>query len=1096
MPGFSIRNPYFIIVICLALLVIGVLSLSRMPVDLFPPINLPEVVVATFYSGMPPEDIETDITDPLERFFTLASGIDHMESRSLLGMSIIRVYFQPGTSPDADVTQLSNLALADLKRLPPGTLPPVVLKFDASSLPVALVTVEGKGLTQTQLHDYAQFQIRNQIAVVPGAEIPGVFGGTYRQIMVYVDPYKLLSRQLSVMDVVGAVNDANLILPAGDVKMGPYDYYVYSNSLVDNMDQLGQVPLKVKGHSWVTVNDVGKAEDAHGIQTNIVRIDGQKSAYIPIMKQGGDTNTIAVVDGVRQLTKHLYDIPKQMTTSIVFDQSVYVKEAIHTVLHEGALGLILTSLMILIFLGSFRATSAVLLSIPLSALAAFVVLAMMGGTVNTMILGGMALAFSRVIDNSVISLENIYRHLEMGATPMVAAEVGGAEVNLAVLAATLVDVVDFFPVVFLYGVAKFLFSALALAFCLSLLASFVVAMTVIPLFCSRFLKTTHAAEQKKEGEYNLEPTTAPDPSEGNHGWMERFNTRFNRMFNKILDFYEYWVRRALVRPGVTVAALIGVFILSLAIYPLLGLAFFPKTDAGQFTINLKVPTGTRIEVTDQYVAKVEDLIRHEVEPGDLRRIVSNIGVVGDFSALYTTNAGPYTATVQVQLNEPHDLSSFAYMDRVQSKMASQFPDIRTFFSSGSMVDAILNMGMPAPIDVQVSSPDLDQIYGIAQNLATQFRHVHGVGQIYIPQDMNYPGLRLDVDRVHAGELGLTQKDVVDNVITALNSNYMIAPNYWVDRKSGNDYYLTVQFFEHGQAAVHNMADLGQIPLRDPGNAAGINCGPARTAQPGSAQPPWNCTSGESRPITVLNNVVSVKQIQTPTEVDHYQIQRAVDVYVTPSGEDLGRVTGSIREILAKATIPGNVRVNLLGMVQGMEASFKSFALGFIISFVLLFLILTAQFKSFIDPFLIMLAIPMGFVGVLIILPLTHTTLNVMSLMGVLMLVGIADSNSILIVDFAHNLEQQGLSTLDAAITACRVRLRPILMTSLATVIGMIPMALKLGTGAEQYTPMARAIIGGLTSSVLLTIFIVPAAYVLVYGKRNQQAAKNPPEPAQ
>jgi HAE1 family hydrophobic/amphiphilic exporter-1 len=1086
MAGFSIRNPYFVIVICLVLVVIGVTSLSRMPVDLFPPINLPEVVVATFFSGMPPQDIETDITDPLERFFTLASGVDHMESRSLLGVSIIRVYFQPGTNPDADVTQLSNLALADLKRLPPGTLPPVVLKFDASSLPVALVTVKGDRLNQTQLHDFAQFQIRNQIAGVPGAEIPGVFGGAYRQIMVYVDPYKLASRQLSLMDVVGAVNNANLILPAGDVKMGPYDYFVYSNSLVDDMDQLGKIPLKIKGNSWVTVNDVGKAEDSHQIQSNIVRIDGQRSVYIPIMKQGGDTNTIAVVDGVRELTQHLYDIPKQMKTSIVFDQSVYVKEAIRTVLHEGALGLVLTSLMILIFLGSFRATSAVLLSIPLSALAAFVVLAMMGGTVNTMILGGMALAFSRVIDNSVISLENIYRHLEMGAAPMIAAEVGGSEVSLAVLAATLVDVVDFFPVVFLYGVAKFLFSALALAFCLSLLASFVVAMTVIPLFCSRFLKAVpHIPEPgtKKHG-YEGEPTSA-----ANRSWMDRFNGRFNGMFNRLLDFYERWVRRALERPGLTVAALSGVFLLSLAIYPLLGLAFFPKTDAGQFTINLKVPTGTRIEVTDQYVAKVEDLIRHEVEARDLKRIVSNIGVVPDFSSLYTTNSGPYTATVQVALNEPHQLSSFEYMDRVQKAMASQFPDIRTFVASGSMVDAILNMGMPAPIDVQVSSSDLSQIYDIAQNLASRFREVHGVGQIFIPQDMNYPALRLDVDRVHAGELGLTQKDVVDNVITALNSNYMIAPNYWVDRKSGNDYYLTVQFFEHGDAAIHNMADLGQIPLRDPGNS-GMNCGPSGPPQPGTGRASWAC-GGQGRPTTVLKNVVNVKQILTPTEVDHYQIQRAVDIYVTPSGEDLGRVTDAVRDILAKTKLPDNVRVNLRGMVQGMEASFKSFALGFLISFVLLFLILTAQFKSFIDPFLIMLAIPMGFVGVLIILPITHSTLNVMSLMGVLMLVGIADSNSILIVDFAHNLERQGLSPADAVITACRVRLRPILMTSLATIIGMIPMALKLGTGAEQYTPMARAIIGGLTSSVILTIFIVPAAYLLVYGKRGAKDASGP-----
>ena len=1047
MPRFSIKNPYFIIVVCLAIAVIGVTSLARMPVDLFPTINLPEVVVATFYSGMPPEDVETDITNPLERFFTLASGIDHMESRSLLGVSIIKVFFQPGTNADADVTELSNLALADLKRLPPGTLPPVVLKFDASSLPVCLVTVKGEGMNETQLHDIAQFQIRNQIAVVKGAEIPGVFGGKYRQAMVYVDPYKLLSRQISVMDVVDAVNNENLILPAGDVKIGPNDYYVYSNSLVKQVEELDQVPIKTVGQRWVSVGDVGEAKDASQLQYNIVRIDGQKSAYIPIMKQGGDTNTIQVVDDVRHLIGNLFDIPAQLKTAIVFDQSVFVKEALNTVLHEGIIGLVLTSLMILIFLGSMRATGAVLLSIPISALATFVVLYMMGSTVNTMILGGLALAFSRVIDNSVISLENIYRHLEMGSSPAVAAEEGGAEVSLAVLAATLVDVVDFFPVTFLFGVSKFLFSALALAFCLSLLASFVVAMTVIPLFCSKFLKGVHH-------EHGAEGVT--DRSLG-----ARFNAWFNRMFNGLLNGYERAVRFSLRRPALTLVVLLGVFFASLAIYPLLGLAFFPQTDAGQFTMNIKAPTGTRIEVTDQYVARIEDLIRRVVDPHDLRMIVSNIGVVNDFSSLYTTNAGQYTATIQTALNDDHRVGSLEYMDRVQHALAAEFPDVRAFFQSGSMVDAILNSGMPAPIDVQVNTRDLDTTYNTAQELARRIRRLPGVGQIYIPQDMNYPALRLDVDRVHASELGLSQKDIVDNVITALNSNTMIAPNYWVDYKTGNDYFLTVQYAEHGKSAIHNTVDLKQIPLR----------------APGLTQP------------TTLDSVVKLVNVQSPTEIDHYQIQRVVDVYVTPSGEDLGKLTNAIRQTIADAHLPSNIRVTLRGMVEGMEASFQSFALGFSLSFVLLFLILIAQFRSFIDPFLIMLAIPMGFVGVLVILPLTHTTLNVMSLMGVLMLIGIADSNSILIVDFAHKLEEQGLSVADAIVTACRVRLRPILMTSLATIIGMIPMAMKLGTGGEQYTPMARAIIGGLTSSVILTVFIVPAAYLLVYGRRQRNAGE-------
>jgi HAE1 family hydrophobic/amphiphilic exporter-1 len=1047
MSRFSIRNPYFIIVVCLVLVVIGVTSLVRMPVDLFPAINLPEVVVATFYSGMPPEDVETDITDPLERFFTLASGIDHMESRSLLGVSIIKVFFQPGTDADADVTELSNLALADLKRLPPGTLPPVVLKFDASSLPVCLVTVKGAGLDETQLHDLAQFQIRNQIAVVNGAEIPPPFGGKYRQVMVYVNPFKLLSRQLSVMDVVGAVNDSNLILPAGDIKIGSNDYYFYSNSLAKNVEDINSMPIKTIGTQGVTVGDIGEAKDSSQIQYNIVRVDGQRSAYIPIMKQGGDTNTIEVVNGVRNLIGHLFDVPRQLTASVVFDQSVFVKEALNTVLHEGIIGLVLTSLMILIFLGSMRATVAVLLSIPLSALATFVILYMMGSTVNTMILGGLALAFSRVIDNSVISLENIYRHLEMGASPEVAAATGGAEVNMAVLAATLVDVVDFFPVTFLYGVSKFLFSALALAFCLSLLASFVVAMTVIPLFCSRFLRGVHQGHD------------APGAIE-DHSWGSRFNAWFNARFNALLDVYERWVRRALRRPALTLGLLTGVFVASLGIYPFLGLAFFPQTDAGQFTMNVKAPTGTRIEITEQYVAKIEDLIRHTVDPRDLKMIVSNIGVVNDFSSLYTTNAGQYTATIQTALTDDHRVDSLVYMDRVRHALTAAFPDVRAFFQSGSMVDAILNTGMPAPIDVQVSSRDLATTYRTAQELSSRIRNLPSVGEVYIPQDMNYPALKINVNRVHAGELGLSQKEIVDNVITALNSNTMIAPNYWVDYKTGNDYFLSVQYFEQGQPAIHNLVDLKQIPLRAP----------------------------NLKMPTTLDSVVDLENVQSPTEVDHYQIQRVVDLYITPAGEDLGKVTAAIRGVIADAKLPPNIRVNLRGMVQGMEESFKSFAFGFVLSFILLFLILVAQFRSFVDPFLIMLAIPMGFVGVLIILPLTHTTLNVMSLMGVLMLIGIADSNSILIVDFAHKLEDQGLSVADAVVTACRVRLRPILMTSLATIIGMLPMAMKLGTGGEQYTPMARAIIGGLTASVLLTVFIVPAAYLLAYGHKDKNRA--------
>ncbi|HKD07412.1 MAG TPA: efflux RND transporter permease subunit, partial [Bryobacteraceae bacterium] len=526
MSRFAIKNPYFIVVICLMVAVVGVTSLLRMPVDMFPAMNIPVVVVATFYSGMPPQQIETDITSRFERFFTLGSGIEHIESRSLPGVSVIKVYFQPGTNPDSAVTTISNLAMAQLRRLPPGTLPPVVLKFDASSLPVCLVTFKGEGLNETALRDLAQFQVRNQIASVPGASVPQPFGGKYRQIMVYADPFKLEAHQLSLMDVVRSVNDSNLILPAGDVQIGPLDYNIYTNSQLSSVREIDQLPIKVVGQNPVRIADIGYAKDASIIQTNVVRVDGQKSVYTPVLKQGGDTNTIAVVDGVRDALTRLFDVPRQLVTNVVFDQSKFVKTAIETLLHEGGLGLLLTSVMILIFLGSMRATVAVFFSIPLSALAAFIALSLGGSSINSMVLGGLALAFSRLIDNSVVVLENIYRHLELGESPEEAAEKGGREVALPVLAATLTTVVVFFPVTFLYGVSKFLFSALALAVALSLCASFAVALTVVPLFCARFIKApghhgTPASEQ---------PVVIDRQTRSRFHFAERFNVWFNDRF--------------------------------------------------------------------------------------------------------------------------------------------------------------------------------------------------------------------------------------------------------------------------------------------------------------------------------------------------------------------------------------------------------------------------------------------------------------------------------------------------------------------------------------------------------------------------------------
>lgn len=1034
MSRFAIHNPYFIVVICLVIAVVGVTAVARMPVDMFPAMNIPVVVVATFYSGMPPEQIETDITSRFERFFTLGSGIEHIESRSLTGVSIIKVYFQPGTNPDSAVTTISNLAMAQLRRLPPGTLPPVVLKFDASSLPVCLVTFKGEGLNETKLRDLAQFTVRNQIASVAGASVPQPFGGRYRQIMVYADPYKLEAHQLSLMDVVRAVNDSNLILPAGDVQIGSLDYNIYTNSQVRDIGEINRLPVKTVGEAPVRVADIGSAIDSQQIQTNVVRVDGQRSVYLPVLKQGGDTNTIAVVDGVKNAVGRLFDVPRELVSKVVFDQSQFVKTAIETLLHEGAIGLFLTSLMILVFLGSMRATVAVFFSIPLSALATFIALSLGGSSVNSMVLGGLALAFSRLIDNSVVVLENIYRHLELGESPAIAAEKGGQEVALPVLAATLTTVVVFFPVTFLYGVSKFLFSALALAVAISLFASYAVAMTVVPLFCARFIKSAHG------------------PGDRRRSWGALFNSWFNRKFEAMLRGYDGLVHRALNRPFAVLAGFGVVFGLSLAMAPLVGLSFFPRTDAGQFVISLKAPSGTRLSVTENEVAKVEDIVRKTVTPEDLGMIVSNIGTTPDFSAIYTTNSAMHTGFVQVSLKEDHKAGSYEYMARMKERVARELPELSAYFQSGGLVDAVLNLGLPAPIDIQVAGSDLERSYEIANRLAALINRIPGVADVFIPQDLDYPALQLDIDRVRAAQLGLNQKEVVNNVITALTSNQMIAPSFWIDPKTGNDYMLTVQYPER---QIKNLGDLSSIPLR---------------------------ASNQANP-TRLDAVSRITRIQSPTEVDHYQLRRTIDVFVRPLNEDLGRIANSIDRVIASTKIPNGVSVSLRGMVQGMRASFQSFAIGLILAVVLLYLILVAQFQSFVDPFIILIAVPPGITGVVLTLYLSGTTLNVMSLMGVVMLVGIAVSNSILIVEFTRHLRREGMLVRQAVTHACRVRLRPVLMTSLATIIGLMPMALKLGAGSESYAPLARAIIGGLTVSVILTVFLVPVAYYLVYRER-------------
>ncbi len=1038
MPKFALRYPFFIIMISLMVLLVGVVNVMSMPVDLFPSIDIPVVVVATFYSGMPPQQIEADITDTFERFFTLGANIDHIESRSLSGVSLIKIYFRPGTDANAALSNISNLAMADLRRLPSGTLPPVVLGMTASSQPICLVTLKGEGLNETDLKDLAQFQVRNQIANVPGASVPQPFGGRYRQIQIYVDPLKLEAHNMSLMDVVDSVNASNLILPAGDVRIGTKDYNLYANSQVPSAEQINSMPLKSSGNASVLVADVGHAEDSGAIQTNIVRIDGQRSVYVPILKQAGKSNTIEIVNGMREAIKHLVDIPASLKTAVVFDQSVFVKGAIKNLLKEALIGLALTGLMILLFLGSPRAAGASLLSIPMSILLCLLVMNAAGGTINTMLLGGVALVLSRLIDNSVVVLENIIRFMEEGKSPETASEEGGTEVSLAVLAATVATSIVFFPVFLLNGVSRYLFTDLALGVVISIFASYFFSMTLVPLFCAKFINI-----HKEEGETKK------------HSIFRRIVDRFNIYFQRLLDRYEALAYRWMKRPGLTAAVLLGGTVLILLIFtPILGRAYFPRTDPGQFVINVKMPSGTRIEVSNDYIARVEDEIRKVVSPHDLGMIVSNIGITPDLSSIYTPNSSMDTAFVQVNLKEDHSVGSYAYIDRVRRQLASDIPEVQTYFQAGGLVDSVINQGLPAPFDIQISSNDQPAAFAKAQNIAQQLRGLSSVGDVYIPQDLKYPGLQLNIDRERASLLGLSPKSIVDNVITALTSNGVIAPSYWIDPNTGNNYMLTVQYSTH-QIEHMNMEEFKDIPLRGE-----------------------NATS-----YTPLRSVVFTKPIDTPTEVDHYALRRVIDIYVQPRSEALNTVSNQVHHILNGVQRPKGMRITINGAVQSMTDSFGRFSIGLVLAIALIYLVLMAQFASFLDPFIILMAIPPGLAGVVLILLLTGSTLNIMSLMGVIMMTGIVVSNSILIVEFAGILHAQGKSLLDSVVQSCKIRMRPILMTSLATLLGMIPMALGLEAGSEQYAPLARALIGGLAVSVAVTMFLVPAVYLLIHGRR-------------
>ncbi|MEW6248484.1 MAG: efflux RND transporter permease subunit [Nitrospirota bacterium] len=1059
----SLRNPYAVVAISLIVVILGVVSYQNMVVDIFPEINLPVVAVATFYKGMGPSEIEGAITLRLEQLYLQASYVEHIESRSLPGVSLIKVYFHPSYDVNAGMAEITSLTYSALRYLPQGVFPPIIIKFGAASLPIGTLTVSSETLGEKEVRDLAYYGVRPQLANVPGVFVAPSFGGTVRQITVFLDRERMLARGLSTRDVVNAVNAQSLLLPAGNVKIGEFDYNVYTNSLIQFVEQMNEIPVKVVNGVPILLKDVGRAADSTMIQGNVVRINGRRAVYLPIMKQAG-ANTIQVIDGIKATLPKLLGLPKDLVVKLIFDQSLYIRQAIQTLEHEGLLGGGLACLMVLIFLGSLRYTLIIALAIPISILAAFVLLYFTGHTVNVMTLGGLALVIGTLLDNNIVVLENVHRHLGMGKLPRQAAGDGVGEVALPMLVATISILIVYLPIVFFTGIIKFLFVPLALAVAYAMVASYFASMTVAPVAMAALIKHEHQG---------------PGAAEGSH---ERL---FDRLFNRLIAAYVVVLRWCLGHKALVVGGVTAIFIGSLLLAPRLATEFFPKVDAGQFILHVAAPEGTRVEATEALVGQLEDVLRQEIPASDLDQIVANIGLPHGWMVLFTPVNGPHQAFLLVSLTRQHTVRTDALISRLRTRLAREFPGLKFSFQTGGIVSDVINFGLPAPIDIKISGPQLSQVAEAAARIRDVAAQVPGTADVQVRQGMHYPELHLAVDRAKAAYLGLNERQVVMDLVTGLSSNMTLNPGYWIDPKSNNAYFVVAQYPE--QTLIH-FEDFLNTPLvgfhvDQPAAVSAVTPserGSALAMQqtPFPQRPSLPQAGAEKTAPVLLRDLAQVSRKTGPETVDHYNLQRTMDVLMSVLGNDLGRVASQVEAALAGVELPKDVSVKFKGEVDGMRAALKGFAGVLPLAVLLIYLVMVGLFRSYLDPLIILFSVPLGFIGVIWMLLLTNTSVNVESLIGTLMMIGIVVANGVLLVDFANRRLREGAPLEDAVVAAGRLRIRPILMTSLATILGLAPMALGLGEGSEANMPLARAVIGGLLVSTFMTLLFIPVLHAI------------------
>ena len=1045
----ALKRPYTFVVMSVLIVLLGGLTISRMSTDIFPDIDIPVISVVFNYSGLAPEEMEHRIISNYERALTTTvNDIQHIESQSLTGVAVVKIFFQPGAQISAATAQVTAISQAVTRSMPPGTNPPFIIQYSASNVPILQVALESDSLSEQQLFDYGMNFVRADLATVRGIQIPYPYGGKQRQIMVDIDPMRLYAWGLSPRDVSDALSKQNVVLPTGTAKIGADEYPIVLNASPSSFEAIGDLPIKVVNGTTVYVRDVAHVRDGYSPQTNMVHVEGSKSVLMTLLKQQG-ASTLDVVDGVRKmLPSTMARLPKALKTALLFDQSVFVRASVNGVVREACIAAALTALMLLLFLGSWRSTLIVVISIPLSILVSIIVLAWLGETLNVMTLGGMALAVGILVDDATVAIENVHRMMVQKKPIVQAILEGSAEIATPAFVSTLCICIVFVPVVFIAGAAKSLFVPLAMAVVFAMLTSYFLSRTLVPTMMRALL----AREAELHANGHAAPRSLP----------ARFFAAFERGFDRMRMAYGGWLGWALGHRKLVVGGFALFVAGSLALIPLVGRDFFPSVDAGLIKLHVRGTPGTRIEETERKFAQIEDTIRTVIPPSQIDTLLDDIGIPYSGLNLSLSEGALISSAdgeILIALKEGHRPTP-EYVRALREKLHALYPEQTFFFLAPDISTQVLNFGLAAPIDLQVVGAigHEDETYAVAEKLAERVKQIPGAVDVHLAQVREQAALRIDVNRTMAGQLGLTERDVANDLLVSLASSSMVGPSYWLDPR-GVQYTVAVQT---PQPEINSLAALKATPIST-----------------GAAQP------------QMLSNMAQVSRTTGPVNITHYNNKRTFDVQTNVDGADLGSVADAVQKVVdeLKPTFPRGTTVTLRGQAESMRSSFRGLGFGLIFAVMMVYLLMVMNFQSWLDPLIILMALPGAVAGIAWILFLTHTTLSVPALMGSIMCVGVATANSILVVTFANDQRKLGLDAMKAALAAGMTRIRPVLMTALAMIIGMLPMSLGLGEGGEQNAPLGRAVIGGLLLATATTLFFVPLMYSVL--RRKPLAAADP-----